>query len=238
LIQNIDYLILRWRDARPVLLPLRRRRVTDLYFGKSDAFEVSLFHERRVIDEIEMVMSAFDCVLPDDAGIYCSSEITTGRRYYFELLASYGASSEDELKRQLGEKDYKLVSVEFIRPNIARSIQFTEKLRERGLHNLFNPGPFFARGFDQQHYHFLWEWVIIKKIYEIYFNQGWEYSNGCTMEFAIATKKGRPRFDHLGNKLDCQTAIEMIEQALADLRARGLMTPKLEDNLKLIRALE
>ncbi|HEY3137524.1 MAG TPA: hypothetical protein VGL29_15960, partial [Blastocatellia bacterium] len=147
--------------------------MTDLYFGTTDAFEVKLFHERRVIDEIEMVMSAFECVLPDDAGIYCSSEVTTGRRFYFELLPSYGVSSEYELKRTLGEKDYKLVSVKLIRSNIARSIQFTEKLRERGLHNLVNPGPFFARGFDQQHYLFLWEWVIIKKIYEIYFNQGW-----------------------------------------------------------------
>ena len=116
-------------------------------------------------------------------------------------------------------------------------MEFTETLRNRGLANLVNPGPFFARGFDQQHYLYLWEWVIIKKIHQVYLNENWQYSNGCTLEYAIATKKGIPRFDHLGNDLCLPQAIRMVEAAVDDLHARGLIASKLEDNLKVMKGL-
>jgi hypothetical protein len=209
----------------------------ELYFGTTDGFEVQEFQSRKAIDEIQMVMSAFDCVLPDDAGIYCSSDVTTGKRFYLDLLPSHGVCSEDDLKKGLGEQRYKEVKTELIQANVTRSLEFTERLRERGLINLVNPGPFYARGFDQQHYLYLWEWVIIKKIYKIYFNEDWQYSNGCTLEFAIATKKGIPRLDDLDNPLDSPTAIVMIEQAVADLKQRGIATDRLEHNLALLRGL-
>lgn len=211
--------------------------MTELYFGTTDAFEVPEFQNRRVIDEIEMVMSALDCVLPDDAGIYCSSEISSGRRFYFEFLLPYGATSDEDLKQKLGEQKHKQMKTELIQTNVARGLEFTEKLRERGLLNLVNPGPFFARGFDQQHYLYLWEWVLIKKIYEVYFNEDWEYSDGCTMEFAIATKKGIPRFNHRGAPLDSADAATRIERAVSELKERGFLVKKLELNLSLLRAL-
>lgn len=210
--------------------------MTELYFGKTGAFEIPEFHNRRVIDEIEMVMSAFDCVLPDDAGIYCSSDITTGKRFYFEYLLSHAARSDEELKHKLGEH-YKQVRTELIQANVSRGVAFTEKLRERGLINLVNPGPFFACGFDQQHYMYLWEWVIIKKIYDVYFNEDWEYSNGCTLEFAIATRKGIPRFNHLGAPLDSSEAVTLIERALSELKEHGFLVKTLEQNLSLLRDL-
>jgi hypothetical protein len=63
--------------------------MTDLYFGVSDDFDVKEFQNRKVMDEIKMVMTAFDCVLSDDSGIYCSSDITTGKRFYFEVFNKY-----------------------------------------------------------------------------------------------------------------------------------------------------
>ena len=66
--------------------------MSKLFYG-TDQFEVPEFDSRSVLDEIRMTMSAFDCVLPDDAGIYCSSDITTGKRFY-ELLTKYEVKSE------------------------------------------------------------------------------------------------------------------------------------------------
>jgi len=77
-----------------------------LYYG-TDEFEVPEFANRRVIDEINISMSAFDCVLPDDAGIYCSSDITTGKKFYYEVLGKYEVRSEEELKEQLGTEEFK-----------------------------------------------------------------------------------------------------------------------------------
>jgi len=210
--------------------------MAELYFGTTDAFKIREFPSRRVIDEIEMVMSAFDCVLPDDAGIYCSSEITSGKRNYFEFLLPREAKSDEELKQKLGEQEYKRLRHELIiQPNVSRGVEFTEKLRERGLVNLVNPGPFFARGFDQPHYLYLWEWVIIKKAYRTYFNEDWQYSNGCTFEYAVATRKGIPRFDNLGNDLTLPKAIRMVEAAVDELKGKGFIVEKLEQNLNRLK---
>jgi hypothetical protein len=184
-----------------------------LYYG-TDQFAVPEFQNRKVLDEIKMSMSAFDCMLPDDAGIYCSSDITTGKRFYYDVLKQYAVRSEDELKAKLGEEEFKQVQTELIQFNVARGVAFAEKLRERGLINVVTPGPYFAKGFDQQHYLYLWEWFIIKKIYEVRLNDDWEYSNGCTLEYAIAAKKGIPCLSHEGNSLELENAIERVEAAV------------------------
>ena len=208
-----------------------------LYYG-TDQFDVPEFPSRKVIDEIKMTMSAFDCVLPDDAGIYCSSDITTGKRFYYEVLTKYEVTSEAELKRKLGEEEFKRVHTELIQANVARGVEFAEKLRERGLVNIVTPGPYFARGFTQQHYLYLWEWFIIKKIYETRFNYDWQYSNGCTLEYAISLRKGIPRLDHEGAPLDVESAIEKVEAAVNELQRKGFIVDKLKDNLALMKTIE
>jgi len=210
--------------------------MAELYYG-TEEFTSPEFENRKVIDEIKMSMSAFDCMLPDDAGIYCSSDITTGKRFYYEVLKAHGVRSEDELKEKLGPDDFKRVQTDLIQFNVARGVEFAEKLRERGLINVVTPGPYFAKGFDQQHYLYLWEWFIIKKIYEARFNFDWEYSNGCTLEYAIAARKGIPRLDHEGNRIELESAIERVEAAVRDLNAYGFVIPKLRHNLGLMKAI-
>jgi hypothetical protein len=207
-----------------------------LFYGTGE-FEVREFKERRVTDEIEMVLSAFDCMLPDGGGVYCSSDVTTGRKLYFEIYAAHGARSEAELKDGLGAEGYGEVMRKLIADNVARGVEFTDGLRRRGLTNLVNPGPFHARGFDQQHYHYLWESVIVKKIRETHFNEGWEYSNGCTLEYAISHRKGIPVLDHTGRRLPLDDAKALVRAAVSDLRARGIAAPMLERNLTLVEAL-
>jgi hypothetical protein len=73
--------------------------------------------------------------------------------------------------------------------------------------------------------------VIIKKCYKAQFNEDWEYSNGCTLEYAIAARKGIPRLDHLGNPLDLTTAIAKLQHAIAVLKREGFKVDTLEENL-------
>jgi hypothetical protein len=177
-------------------------------------------------------------MLPDDAGIYCSSDITTGKRFYYEVLKRYDVRSEDELREKLGDEEFKKIQTDLIQANVARGVEFAEKLRERGKINVVTPGPYFAKGFDQQHYLYLWEWFIIKKIYEIRLNNDWEYSNGCTLECAIGARKRIPLFDHEGNSLDLKTATGKVEAAIEQLTRDGFVILKLEQNLALMEAIE
>jgi|GEM_PF-1303062 len=211
--------------------------MSQLYYGTGE-FDLPEFQHRKVIDEIRMAMSAFDCVLPDDAGIYCSSDITTGKRFYYEVLKQYECRSDEDLRAKLGEDGFKQVHTELIQANVARGVEFAEKLRERGLVNVVTPGPFFAKGFDQQHYLYLWEWFIVKKVYEVRFNYEWEYSNGCTLEYAIAARKGIPRLDHEGSFLDLEDAIERVEIAVKKLREERFVIKKLEHTLGLLKAIQ
>jgi len=210
--------------------------MTGLYYG-TDQFAVPEFQNRKVIDEIKMSMSAFDCMLPDDAGIYCSSDITTGKRFYYQVLKPHGVRSEEELKEKLGDEEFKQVQTELIKVNVARGVEFAEKLRDSGLRNVVTPGPYFAKGFDQQHYLYLWEWFIIKKICEVRLNEDWKYSNGCTLEYAIAARKGIPRLDREGGAIEIEKAIEKVEAAVNELRTEGFVVKKLEHNLGLLKAI-
>jgi hypothetical protein len=140
---------------------------------------------------------------------------------------------------KLGAEGFKRVQNELIQDvNVPRGKRFAEKLRERGMINVVTPGPFYARDFDQRHYLYLWELFIIKKVYEVRFNHEWEYSDGCTLEYAIAARKGIPRFDHEGNALDLKSAIHKVEVAAAELRKDGFVIKTLEHNLGLLKALQ
>jgi hypothetical protein len=207
----------------------------NLFYGSHD-FNVKEFANRRVIDEIDMIMTAFDCVLSDDSAIYCSSELTTGKRFY-KLLKEHEAKSGDELKIRLGAHQYKQKMKALMQENVGRGNQFTENIRQRGEINLINPGPFKAQDFDQQHYLYLWELVIIRKVYKAQFNEHWEYSNGCALEYAIATRKGIPRLDHLGNALDMSTATGKLEHAIATLKRDSFKVDALEQTLERLRAI-
>ncbi|HLM55083.1 MAG TPA: hypothetical protein VK422_03085 [Pyrinomonadaceae bacterium] len=206
------------------------------FYGSAE-FEVGEFRNRRVLDEIEMLLTAFDCVVPDDGGVYCSSDVTTGRRLYFGIYPSHGVRSDEELKDKLGAKEYRRVKDDLIAWNIARGVEFTEGLRRRGITNLVNPGPLMAREFTQQHYHYLWECVILKKIGQSYFNEGWEYSNGCTLEYAISHRKGIPALDQHGRVLNLDDAKALVQSAVSDLKSRGIACQMLERNLALIEQL-
>lgn len=206
-----------------------------LYYGTPE-FEVAEFRHRKVTDEIEMLMSAFDCVLPDNSAIYCSSDVTTGQGFY-NILKQHGVSAGKDLKVKVGAEAYKEIIDNLVQRNIQRGIDFTENIRQRGYTNLINPGPLFAPDFEQQHYHYLWEWVIIKKVYETQFNEGWEYSNGCTLEYAIATRKGIPRLDHLGNTLELFPALQRVERAVKELEESGIRAEMLARNLSLLKEL-
>jgi len=205
------------------------------YYGIPD-FEVSEFRHRKVMDEIKMLMTAFDCVIPDNSAIYCSGDVTTGKRYY-EILKRHGVPSGEALKTKLGAVAYKELIDDLVLRNINRGIAFTENIRQRGHTNLINPGRLIAPGFEQQHYHYLWEWVIIKKVCENQFNEDWEYSNGCTLEYAISTRKGIPRLDHLGNVIELPLAIQKVERAVAKLREDGIRADMLVDNLARLKEL-
>ena len=73
---------------------------------------------------------------------------------------------------------------------------------------------------------------------EVRFNKNWQFSNGCTAEFAAALETGIPTLDSEGNPLEQGAAVAYVEQAVEQLGKDRLDIPKeLQDNLERLRSL-
>lgn len=180
-------------------------------------------------EEVDMLLSLIDCLVLDREAVYASSEFTTGRRFY-ELCRQYNVRTRKELKKRLGQEYETLL----LAPNKEEGIRFARMLRDYGHDVVLTPNPFHAdplrlkaQNWSQDEYLEFWSMVIRKKCQAVYFNEGWEYSNGCTFEYLVGVRAGLPLYDHRNKSLEVATAKEMINAAIQDLVKEGFDVPQL-----------
>jgi hypothetical protein len=183
-------------------------------------------------EEAEMLLSLLNCVVLDREAVYASSEFTTGRRFY-DLCREYEVTTAEALKQRLGDAYLRRL----LTPNKEEGILFARKLRELGQGIVLTPNPFHAdplnlkRNWSQREYLDFWNLVISRKCHAVYFNQAWQFSNGCTFEYLAGLNAGVPLFDHCGQRLELRAAIEMIAAAIGTLESDGFAVPKLREVL-------
>jgi hypothetical protein len=182
-------------------------------------------HTRTFAQEERMAFSSLDCVLNGEKGIYASSELTTGRRAY-DLVRQHGAQSVHHLREMLGDDPHRSLILD---RNCEEAGEFARRLRAKlGAGELvITPAPFEAPGWSQAEYLHFWETLIRTRVKAVYFNEAWQYSNGCTFEFAVACEAGVPTFDADGEPLPLERAIGLVEAAVRELEDRGLQVPRL-----------
>lgn len=175
-------------------------------------------HIRTYGEELETMLSAFDCVLNGAKALYASSELTTGKRLY-DLMLEAGVRTPEDLRAKLGEEEYQR---RLWAPNFAEALDFARQVRERCAGRLvLTPAPFVAQGWSQAEYLASWETLIRTRVEELYFGPGWEYSNGCVFEFSVAWDQGLPTRDADGVLIELEPGIRRISGAVADLEAQG-----------------
>lgn len=193
--------------------------------SKPDETDIDARSYRRLYrEESAIAFSAIDCVLNGDRAMYASSELTSGRRAY-ELLHEHGARDLDELER--------LQRGGLMAANVKQAVAFARRLRERlgGRELVITPAPYVAPGWSQTEYLVFWETLLRTRIKAAYFNDGWEYSNGCTFEFVIACEHGIPTFDAELRPLARSDGAARIGKAAARLEATGLGVRDLRTHL-------
>jgi hypothetical protein len=185
---------------------------------------------RHYSDEVKMAFSSFDSVLNGEPAIYCSSELTTGLRLYKALRVQH-LKTASELKKMMGQPWFE---TNIFGANMHSACDFAKIVRAQ-LHDntsIITPAPFEAPGWTQPEYLGFWEALIRTRIKAVWFNENWEFSNGCTFEFAVAADAGIPTFDHLGRTLGRKQAIQSLEHAIAKLSSESFGTEKLRENLE------
>ena len=177
-------------------------------------------YRRLYREESAIAFSALDCVLNGEKGVYASSELTTGERAY-AALRERGFRNSSELTEPHRNA--------LLKENLEQASVFARRLRQQlGAKELvITPAPYFAPGWTQAEYLAFWETLIRTRVKAVYFNEGWEFSNGCTFEFAVALKYRVATFDASLRPLSRQEGLERIQKAIQQLQGRGFNPDRL-----------
>lgn len=184
---------------------------------------------RHYREEVEMAFSTLECILNGEKSIYSSTELTTGLRLYNAMRACH-VKTAAELKEQKGKDWY---TSNIWNANLKAGAEFASKIRAQlqGKTPVITPGPFSAPGWTQPEYLAFWEQLLRTRINSAWFNLNWQYSNGCTFEFAVSVDAGIPTLDHQGISFSVRQGAALIEAAIRDLESSGFDTLKLRENL-------
>lgn len=201
-----------------------------MFYSLSDTTFTRLYAE-----EVEIAFSAIDCVLNREKAVYASTELTTGLRLY-DVCRANAVLTRDQLKTKNGAKWFE---DHVWAPNVEGARVFAEQCRTRlgGTSLVITPAPFTAPGWSQPEYLAFWETLIRTRIASCWFNQNWQYSNGCTFEFAVALDAGIPTCDANGQTLSQADAVTAVTAGVRQLTADGFDASKLRENLDRIMSI-
>lgn len=187
---------------------------------------------RHYREEVEMAFSAIDCVLCGEHAIYGSTELTTGRRLY-DVLRDVGLPTAAAFKEKLGRDEF---TNRVWNPNFSAALEFAKEIRRSSQNRtlVISPAPFTAPGWTQPEYLAFWETLLRTRIQQVWLNRNWQFSNGCTFEFAVAIDAGLPTADHDGHALSVDQAIDLMTDAIGTLKSENFDTSSLKLNLERI----
>ncbi|SKA70885.1 hypothetical protein [Desulfobaculum bizertense] len=156
------------------------------------------------------LLSILASVIPHKA-IYISTPITSGKRLikYLQHFEKDGISNDNYLH---------FLKHEVIEPNCRAGREFAQKVRSKTSLPAIEPTCFFQKEWTQKDYLLFWELVIQHYAQEVWFNEGWQFSNGCTYEFYIALREQLPAKDHSGKIISRKKASMLLSESIEELK--------------------
>jgi hypothetical protein len=143
---------------------------------------------------------------------YLSVPITTGRAYLkYHAGAGPGAEGSADYGRKLARTD-----------NERRAIATAQRLRGTLLGTVIDPSRVAISDWEQDDYHIFWAEVIKRYTETMYFLDGWQYSDGCAIEFATAVQLGLPAFTEHMKPLVLADGQELLHSAIDEYVSVGL----------------
>jgi hypothetical protein len=166
---------------------------------------------------IDTLLETLASVLGDrhDA-CYVSTPITTGPEFIAWWRAQGSTMDRDDPAYQ---DEISLVvrhNIEAVRP----LVRLVEATFGRPVIDPTRLGPIAA--WEQPDYHDFWVRVIQRFVESVVLADGWQYSSGCSLEFAAATVAGLPTLDASLQPLSVEHGLRLLEQAADELEAAGL----------------
>jgi hypothetical protein len=180
-----------------------------IFYSPSDSTFTRLYRE-----EVEILFSALDCVLNREKATYASAELTSGRRLY-DAMREFHVKTADDLKKLKG-KDWYTTNIGDANVKAAQDFAADVRRKLGGKTLVITPAPFSAPGWTQPGYLAFWEQLLRTRISSSSFKPNWQYSNGCTFEFAVCVHAGVPTLDDQGKPLSVRQGAELMDAAIRD----------------------
>jgi hypothetical protein len=166
--------------------------------------------------EIEAFVEFLRGIFSSRTAVYVSAPITSGRRFV--------EWSSTRNKRRTSGQDYESDHLaQVVAPNRSAATALVKRLRD--LHGSLVIDPTSVNhieGWTQGDFRTAWARVIEQFAKTVVFANGWEFSNGCSYEYLIATRAGIETLDEAFRPISVSTGLSMIRRAVAELLARGL----------------
>ncbi len=130
----------------------------------------------------EALLKLPNTIITGKEAFYISTPITTGIRFleWFKREGRYLNRNSDE---------YKLKHDLFVvQPNIDDGSKTINRLRNKLGKIIIDPISFEANSWSQDEFNLFWRDIIHTYVDTVIFLEGWQYSNGCCLEFLAAVK--------------------------------------------------
>lgn len=166
----------------------------------------------------DSLVEAIDAVLHDHRdAVYVSTPITTGRQFlaWWQDRGCRLPEDDPEYQAELGQVVANNIAA--VRPLVER---VERDLAGRPVIDPTRLGPIV--GWQQPDYHAFWVRVIHRYARTVVFADGWEYSSGCSLEFAAAVADGLQTLDAELRPLTVEAGQSRLVAAAADLDRAGL----------------
>jgi hypothetical protein len=165
-------------------------------------------------DVKRLLTVVLDSVLAPKSAAYAAGPLDTGRLFY-ETVALKGRSGP-------GVR----------RANQERLSEFVRLLRLRLACPVIDPGLLVVDGWCGREYGDFFLSVLDRYVKEVWFMDGWEYSNGSTKEFFFCHACSIPCFDSTGSPLCTSVGRDLIEDAATHVESLGIDASKLRSRLR------
>lgn len=174
---------------------------------------------------MQFLVEAFGSCLEPHSGVYCSAPITSGRKH-LEWLRQIGESFDtiDSTPPHHRDSHFELV----VEPNCRHARTVISRLRERERHPVIDPTAYPSVDvWSQPDWLAFWSAVITAYAHKIVFVDDWQYSNGCSAEYLLATTLALPCVDENNEAIAVPDAIAMLADSITEIRGLGGYTADL-----------
>lgn len=115
--------------------------------------------------------------------------------------------------------------------NQERLTGFANKLRKKLPYPVIDPGPLRVSAWTGHDYASFFLEVVESYAKEVWFIDGWEYSNGATKEFQYCNIKGIICYDQTGTIISKENGIQLILRAISYIEELGHDASKLRSHI-------